>query len=782
MIWPYLDSDAIPVSTTTQAQYVLTAILDKGPGISFQAGNWTQLRIHGTIKSCLVYTVGNVYACYCDVNKITCHDREVTRIAGATLVGNLRHDFHAKNSEYTGWYDRIASSKVSNMCYKYDPNNKRRDKISQTHHYHIMLRDIFGDQLYASVGDEAYLLSELDKFSDNEATHATFALYYRAASEWARSVFIGLIRHYGGIQTKWLKDEGMYAKQLQNVYSHDLTQLFELNVLVNRLETEVNWASEKQNRTRPRLAEVPTEKVYASCVQLFSDAKREGKRAYKYSYNEYWNQRVVLMPNGSVHSEKLADKNIARKLDYRLKTKKGFFAAMAGTHHDEWLQREPEIHSYTSTKYEWGKVRALYGCDVTSHLHADFGMTKCEETFPSYIPTGSKATEEYVGKAVGSLKHLIPFCYDYDDFNSQHSFASMEAVIAAWLHVYRHDLTGEQIMSVKWTANSIRRQFVHCSQTQDEYRTAGTLFSGWRLTTFMNTALNYAYLDACGLRQHTLYSLHNGDDVLASVSNIGAALSLVKTSEHYGIRAQVTKMNIGTIAEFLRMDMFTRTPTSKQYITRACATAVHSRIESGSPTSMQSVLDSILNRTQEVLARGGDAEFMHNIQNQQLNFALALFDAEGFDAEQYSAADIVCGGFSKDGEIKNYEYKQEEIEGYDVPDLAVLDPGIRDFVTYISSKLPMMRGVANTSTMVKTLLSTFNVRKTRLQKVEASRFDLMKKKSLAHVWRNTFKIGAFAKARMTSADLLTALTAVSPAHAQALMACDKPYEMLSLML
>lgn len=58
-----------------------------------------------------------------------------------------------------------------------------------------------------------------------------------------------------------------------------------------------------------------------------------------------------------------------------------------------YYNRVPMIYSSVSTKYEWGKVRALFGCDITSYLMADFPMGQAEECLPSYFPVGQKANE-----------------------------------------------------------------------------------------------------------------------------------------------------------------------------------------------------------------------------------------------------------------------------------------------------------------------------------------------------------------------------------------------------
>jgi hypothetical protein len=709
-------------------------------------------------------------------------DRKLVNIVGATLTCNLRHDWSLARE--LNYYDVLNSvgSKVNDNNYTYNLN-KDSQKISQFHHYHVKLNHLFKGENVVLHGNEALFAEFVDSINNIESTHTTFWVYYRALDTWTRNVFVGMIKHYGshGRNFSWLKDEGMWAKQMQGYAGLEITKLFELNVLVNRLDTAVDWSLEKDHRIKPVLAQVEPTEVYRHCVQLFGDAKVEGKHACKYTYQDYWEQRAIIMPGGSVHSEILEDVQLAKTLDYRLKTKKGLFSAMKDVTHEHWLSRPAEIHSYTSTKYEWGKTRALYGCDITSHLHSDFALNKCEETFPAYIPTGSKANAEYVDGIADNLKHLIPFCYDYDDFNSQHSFENMQAVLRAWRHVYAGDLSNEQNASLDWTITSIMSQYVHNSATNDVYKTAGTLFSGWRLTTFVNTALNYAYLAAAGIKTKMAYSLHNGDDVLGAARNIGDILDVLKASNKLSIRAQSTKMNIGTIAEFLRMDFRAKSRTGKQYLTRGCATFVHSRIESGSPQSKRAVYSSTAMRESEILARGADKEFVASLVKLQTKYIEKIFGGEDLYSD-YIKTDLVAGGMYDSGLVGNYELKDEFVPGEVDINFDVIYPGIKDFVTLMARRVPSLRGHVSVERAKKSIQQTYNVQRSILTKVKSSKQRLSLELSLKHVWRNVIHIGKFAKARMTVPDLFVALSVASKSHARALEDADDPYHMISIML
>lgn len=735
-------------------------------------------RIHGVIKTTLCYDFSGVFATYVEIANVTMHDGILVKMVGATLVFNLRHEFCAIAGATC--YDAWSNTVPRQFVYRYS-NIKEKQKITQHHHQHVRMVDIFKKEKTILTGFEAEYALALDRLNTVESTHATFWVYWKSLTASQHAVIIGMLRHYGRFDVTWLKKEGMWAKQMQSFPGLQLTYLFEMNVLVNRLDTDVDWEKEKINRTAPTLAQVPSELVYKHAKQLFIDARCEGKRGFAYKFPDYWAQRVILMPAGSVHSEYQHDREAIKSLPHALHGKKGFFSSIDTPTHTLWSQRTPEIHAYTSTKYEWGKVRALYGCDVTSHMHADFSMNKCEETFPSYVPTGSRANDAYVAEIAERLKTFIPFCYDYDDFNSQHSFANMKAALLAWRDVFACDLSPAQLVSLQWTIDSIDMQIVHNSQTADVYRTTGTLFSGWRLTTFMNTTLNYAYLAASGINRELVYSLHNGDDVLGSARSLGEIQRVLANAEAYNIRAQMTKMNIGTIAEFLRMDFNATQKTGKQYLTRACATFTHSRIETSEPNSLRSVFESVCTRADEMITRGANEEFVRRHEKRQANFAAALFNSD-VSYDTYVSTHRIAGGGSDKGVINDYTIENVECPNTSEINMQLIQPGVRDYITFICTKYPIMRTRANNAHLTSTLRNAFNVNRLSLGLCKSSWQQLNHLKSMRHAWRGALRIGAFSKSRMTSADLFSALAASSPAHAAALQKAANPYKMISILL
>jgi hypothetical protein len=357
----------------------------------------------------------------------------------------------------------------------------------------------------------------------------------------------------------------------------------------------------------------------------------------------------------------------------------------------------------------------------------------------------------------------------------------MRAVLVAWKDVFGPQITPEQRASLQWTIDSVGSQFVHNSATEDDYQTSGTLFSGWRLTTFMNTALNFAYLYNCGIEDKMAYSLHNGDDVLASAKTMADIVDVLKTSEQLGLRAQVSKMNIGTIAEFLRMDFRAKVKSSKQYLTRAVSTYTHSRIESGSPSSQRDIQLSICTRHNEVLARGGSPQALNELTEAQHRGVVREFGSMDLSHELMTY-DKVAGGANDTNIVTGMALTDTVVSQEDDIDLSLLHHGINDYMNYVVNKFPKLR---DKSSFVKTEMSvrrSFNIVKTKMDRVQSSKREQRLWLSLKGIWRAHVNIGAFSKARMTAVDLFVALAAASPAHAAALMKAEDPYHLISILL
>ncbi|AGG68771.1 RNA-dependent RNA polymerase, partial [Scheffersomyces segobiensis virus L] len=624
------------------------------------------------IPYCGEYTIGkrikrrNIVCWYAKLDFISIYTPKLMSIVGGYISGNIRSGMTVENHrDFYMEFDKVIFNKVtSDEIRELNEYVRSLDvtKITGDHHLFVNRQEV--DTLLEEAmnlgkyNDRLAALMVLKDVAsrigiDNRVSFITHLVYILIAPPHAFVHLLSLIgestdaEDYASI----LKRESGAAKQLQTVFRSDLASLYELNVLVNRVDSVVDWNKEIDHRTNVKAVGISTEDVYKISTEIFKDAVREGRYPQRLEWQDYWVQRWSAMPNGSVISQYDEDIAIKKLLPFSARVKSAWFAAKTESNYDYWLKRTPQIYASTSTKYEWGKVRALYGCDVTSFLHSDFGMTNCEDILPSYFPVGRKANEKYVRESIEKFRETVPVCFDYDDFNSQHSTSSMRTVLQAWLDVNQKYLTEEQVNSVEWTRDSLDSILARFNSSGDTISLSGTLMSGWRLTSFMNTVLNRVYLVKANLFKHLVYALHNGDDMFGGAVNMAKAVAIIRDAKAIGVRAQVSKTNLGTIGEFLRVDTRAIDPTNAQYLSRSVATLVHGRVESSAPNDLRELVSAIITRSEEVISRGGDFRLINKLTQKTLDFAARLFNVDNTIIDTMLSNHPVQGGMNKDAPV-----------------------------------------------------------------------------------------------------------------------------------
>jgi len=281
-------------------------------------------------------------------------------------------------------------------------------------------------------------------------------------------------------------------KALQNLIDIDLTPLFELEVLVNRGPGQVDWVAERTHRTQPTTADISPEFTYSTAVDLFNKARAQRVRVNRLTWEQFWARRWQHTPVGAIHSQYEED-NAYLATQRELRTKLYTACAMPDDMHVKLRVRKPEMLAWPSTKYEWGKQRAIYGVDFTNFVHSTFAFGDMEEVLSKVFPIGSSAKPEAVKNTIAEIsRDGIPFCFDFEDFNSQHTIPNMQMVMLAYKNVFSDVLTDEQLESIDWVIQSVDEMRIKCPE-RGWYKATATLLSGWRLTTAINTVLNYVY-------------------------------------------------------------------------------------------------------------------------------------------------------------------------------------------------------------------------------------------------------------------------------------------------
>jgi hypothetical protein len=491
---------------------------------------------------------------------------------------------------------------------------------------------------------------------------------------------------------------------------------------------------------------------------MFMAALSSGKRPEKIEWQDYYATRWARMPSGSFVSQYEEDLKYKKQFkNSRNANKATVMASMDKRSLEFYLKRTPELYASVSTKYEWGKVRALYGCDITSFLMADFSMGTADECMPDYTPIGNASSEEKIATRIGAMKGGIPVCYDFDDFNSQHSFQHMQAVIKAYIRVFGPYLSAQQLQAAQWTMKSVDRQRVSNKTSNEEYTTRGTMFSGWRHTSFMNTVLNRVYLTKAGCKEHLLYTLHNGDDVFGVAEDMHSIMKLMRRADSAGLRAQKTKQNVGTIAEFLRMDLFSETPDQTQYLTRACATITHGRIETDEGKSLDDEIKSVEVRAKALIDRGGDAEYVKKLAERQYRTKCVMYDNEYEIVEHIRNHHKIQGGSSDDAPIRRTRLKREPTTTVN-PDTRLTMNGVNDYLNKIATGLNIDIKDVDRDTKEAIASTAFKYTKYKIKLVTESRRDIVVGRLLYKSQKESFSVGHLSKARILGQHGMVALS------------------------
>jgi hypothetical protein len=532
-----------------------------------------------------------------------------------------------------------------------------RAAITGEHHTHIR-----PEEVWELVHDQPHrrrmmlvLLSRLRGVSGmTESAVGTFLLYAAIANLAAVSLLACgdklWARDVGQLVTN-LKNFSVPLKAMQQSTVLDLAQMFEFVVLVNRGIGSISWDQERANRTKPDVIKVDAGAVYAAARRVFAMGRRHGYKYRKMKLDEYVNARWEWAPGGSVHSQYPEDREYIVK-EYRHRTKFVTLCSMPASRLRAFMASPPQIRAWPSKKYEWAKERAIYGVDLRNTVITNFAMYGCEDVLRHKFPVGEEAEAGRVHQRLTAMLDANEsFCYDFDDFNAQHATSSMYAALAAYKDEFVNDMSEEQAAAMDWVRESVLDQAVMCGDTID-YRTTGTLFSGWRLTTFINSVLNYAYMDIAGVfgLAGVVDSVHNGDDVLLAVKDMRSVVTTLDAMTAINARAQASKCNAFSIGEFLRIEhkITTDEGLGAQYLTRACATAVHSRAEAQAPVRLDALVTAVQTRVGELRQRAPAAGVVLDRLNTHLLKRAASVFLTSYDVvKAMTEIHIVAGGTSK---------------------------------------------------------------------------------------------------------------------------------------
>jgi hypothetical protein len=291
------------------------------------------------------------------------------------------------------------------------------------------------------------------------------------------------------------------------------------------------------------------------------------------SYGSFWDGRWGWCVNGS-HSKVLG----RNKPKYKVAEIPGvsrLYRRMFAEAYDKEPLSDWDGTTYVSAseKLEHGKTRAIFACDTMSYFAFEHLLKPVERAWHGRRVVLDPGSQGHCGmveriealRKRGSLSVML----DFDDFNSQHSLEAQKIVI---------DVLCEEVGYDPIKTGRLLRSFdrMHISAEDKMVGVAtGTLMSGHRGTTFLNSVLNAAYIRYyVGESTYSQsWAIHVGDDVYMSCPTFETAAAVVTKMGQSPCRLNPIKQSVGTVtAEFLRMAVGTN--TAQGYFARSVSSCV----------------------------------------------------------------------------------------------------------------------------------------------------------------------------------------------------------------
>jgi len=331
--------------------------------------------------------------------------------------------------------------------------------------------------------------------------------------------------------------------------------LVEGNVLAGRLAASVDLSQDRDYRLSPegvaaKVLHCDQHELAKHVRAILDDELRECTLP---DMDEFWDKRWLWCVNGSHSPAASAELGIDHSQLTRFHTQTyRRMAAEACTSNPipGWSGRTLVS---CSEKLEHGKSRAIYACDTRSYFAFEWLLGPVQRAWRNrrvlldpggggHSAIADRVRRSFLGGGVNLM-------LDYDDFNSHHSTASMQTVIRELCSKLNVDAAFSSVLVSSFDQT-------YCKVSGEWKKVYGTLMSGHRGTTFINSVLNAAYLRAAWTAPvyDKLFALHAGDDVFIRVHDLTSCAPLLQRAAEYGCRMNPAKQSLGNrVAEFLRM-------------------------------------------------------------------------------------------------------------------------------------------------------------------------------------------------------------------------------------
>lgn len=408
----------------------------------------------------------------------------------------------------------------------------------------LFFRHVYEDAKRLKVVDSSILCCFAGMFNDEATGWLMYYCALKSVGHFGLTSVFAKRRDYA-----WLKELSTIVKALGTTGDKELGMLCEVLTLRGRGCDEGDLDGDITKRVDPDTfstvsATVPIEAVKRGIDEVL----REELRSIRWEDpNKHWTRRWAFTKSGA-HSKRSEELLLGKKVTPPGQVNKRVFAECM--EENVIALGEPRSIATVSRKLEHGKTRFIYSTDTVSYYTYDYICQHVERSWCGkrvLLKPGIESQNDFYSKLFMEFQgHKLML--DYDDFNSQHATELMK-------YIYERVSLGAPEHIRAWCIAAADNEFIRHPVTGEYLRTVGTLFSGHRCTTLVNSILNAAYMRAiCGDDYSRMRWRHAGDDLIASTNLPDVFERILVKIKSGGIRANPSKQSTGFYSgEFLRM-------------------------------------------------------------------------------------------------------------------------------------------------------------------------------------------------------------------------------------
>jgi len=364
------------------------------------------------------------------------------------------------------------------------------------------------------------------------------------------------IATYFILNPKIAKNISVSLKALGAQTTREGALLVEAETLQGRMAGPIDLEAEAAYRCSPAgvAAKVIDEpELMREHIRAVIEAELQDRDCSLPDLHQWWSSRWLWCVNGSQTAASSRSLGLDPKRNSA--THDRDYRRMAS----EALEREPvtgwdgRTDVSSSIKLENGKQRAIFACDTTSYFAFSYILGETEKLWKNERVILNPGVGGHIGIArrVRNAQRGggVNLMLDYDDFNSHHATSVMKIVF---------ECLCDRFGAPAWYRNVLTASFdkMYLRVGGQLQRVLGTLMSGHRGTTFVNSVLNAAYVRCAigGSAFSKMISLHAGDDVYIRCNTLSDCERILYSCKEFGCRMNPTKQSIGFVgAEFLRV-------------------------------------------------------------------------------------------------------------------------------------------------------------------------------------------------------------------------------------